>query len=306
MRTWWSRSRPGRLLAVVRVLSLLGLCLGVSLALVLHNTHAKAGDILVELGTQLMRLPDARYANGVQQLSLNGLSLMLQSGSSDQEASVVVRQFREACQSRAAIQLDEQERGALGPLFESRWFQDMTDGVMVQERADGTSVVCIDTLGKPWDVASITEAAERFVASGDLMELGQLRYAWVRPAQTGSVFLTFWTDGSARLLEQFPVEGDAPGVDFDDVKRVDGSQRFLSAVLGNSKLAIYRHRQGTLDALADAYDRAMEAAGYRKLEQPATGDGKRAMTFVRGEQHAAVVQQRDERGHVLVTLVSQP
>jgi hypothetical protein len=300
------RPRPRfRLLALIRVTALLGLCLLVSLAALLRAAQASAGDVLVQIGRQLMRLPDAHYGGGVRQLWVNGMSLMLQSGESNKPPAEVVAEFRAACKAHAAMQLDERARSEVEYLGDMPWFQNVLDGVFVQNENDGSTVACIDTMGKPWDPLSIADAAQRFGKTGELLELGQLRYAWVRRTPVGSVFLNFWTEGPARLLEQFPRDTDAPGVDFPEVARVSGSQRYLSARLADSLLVMYVHRERSLEQLEVEYRSALAVGGYTVLDRVARGKGQASFAFEKGPRHAqlSLAAQKDR---TLVTLLSQP
>ncbi len=299
--------RPWRLFALVRVLALLTVCLIISSIALFQVSKARAGDVLVQIGAQLMRLPDAYYPNGVQQLSLNGLTLNMQSGTSERPPEEVVQKFYDACRSRAGVQLDEKQRAGIRSYLEqSTWFQNAVDGVLVQESSDGTSVICIDPEGKQWDIAGIADAAQRFVASGELAELGRMRYAWVKPGESGSVFLTAWTTGPARLLEQFPRQGDAPGVDFPQAARVKGSQRFLSAHLADSDMAIYRHAEGELGALTDSYRAALESGGYVNVGKPAKTEQSAIFSYEKGRRHVVLTLKSGPRGSVMVSLLSQP
>jgi hypothetical protein len=302
-----ARPRRGwRLWAVLRVLALFGLCSLISLWALLRATQASAADVLAEISDQLMRLPDARYGSSTQQLWINGLSLNVQSGSSDKDPLLVTQQFRAACAARSAMQLSERESAALAPLKSEGWFESMLDGVAVNRSDAGTSVICIDAMNKPWDVLSIAQAARRFVSSGELLELGRLRYALVRSgSKGGSVFLTLWTDGSARLLEQFPRDRDAPGVDFPDVARVAGSQRFLSARLADSVLATYAHREGSLDELSQRYRDALRAGGYAILDRYVRSEGHLSYNLEKGPRHVQLTLAKG-KGLTLATLMSQP
>ncbi|MEY2935206.1 MAG: hypothetical protein RL033_5955 [Pseudomonadota bacterium] len=300
-----ARGPRSRLLATLRVLAVLTVLLVVSLWALLRTGQARAADVLVQLGQQLMRLPDAQYGSGVQQLWVNGLELQVQSGSSANDAELVVAQFRRECSSRAALQLGERERQALAPMGEGGWFGSALDGVLVEEGDGGTAVVCIDPMGKPWDVLSVAAAAQRFVASGDLLELGRLRYAFVRRTERGSAFLTMWTESSTRLLEQFPHDQDAPGRDFPDLARVAGSQRFLSASLSDSVLAIYAHRAGTPEELAQQYRSALELAGYRIQDTFAHGKSGLSYAFLRGARQVQLTLGAS-KGLTLVSLISLP
>jgi len=301
-----ARRRPRfRLLATIRVLALLGMMSLISLWALLRATQASAADVLVQLGNQLMLLPDAHYGSGVRQLWINGLSLNLQSGWSEKDPIAVSAQFRAACAARSAMQLDAAESAKVAPLKAAGWFQSALDGVMVRQGEAGTSIICLDAMSKPWDVLSIAEAAERFVQTGDLQALGRLRYALVRRSSHGSVFLTLWTDGSTRLLEQFPRDRDAPGVDFPDVARVSGSQRFLSARLSDSLLAIYAHRTATVEEVAEQYREALKTGGYQPLDGYAHSPGHLSYRFEKGLRHVqlTVAAAKDV---TLATLLSQP
>lgn len=304
-----TRGRPRRgwrIWGVLRVLALLGVCSLVSLWGLLRAARASAADVLAEISDQLMQLPNARYGSGIQQLWVNGLSLNLQSGSSDKDPLTVTQQFRAACAARSAMQLDERERAALGPLKTEGWVESMLDGVAVNRSDAGSTVICIDAMNKPWDVLSIAQAARRFVSSGELLELGRLRYALVREgSKGGSVFLNIWTDGSARLLEQFPRDRDAPGADFPDVARVKGSQRFLSARLADSLLAIYAHREGSLEDLSQAYRDALRAGGYAVLERYVRSEGHTSYNLEKGPRHVQLTLATG-KGLTLATLMSQP
>ena len=298
--------RGWRIWALLRVLALLGVGALISLWVLLRETRASAADVLAEISDQLMQLPDARYGSGTQQLWLNGLSLNVQSGTSAKDQFSVAQQFRAACAARSAMQLGERERAALGPLQREGWVASMLDGVAVNRSDAGTSVICIDAMNQPWDVLSIAQAVRRFINSGDLLELGRLRYALVRGASKGgSVFLTIWTDGSARLLDQFPRNGDAPGADFPDVARVPGSQRFLSARLSDSVLAIYAHREGTLDELAQRYRDALRAGGYELLDRYVRSEGHLSYNLEKGPRHVQLTLATG-KGVTLATLMSQP
>jgi hypothetical protein len=114
-----------------------------------------------------------------------------------------------------------------------------------------------------------------------------------------------WTDGSTRLLEQFPRDHDAPGMDFPEVARVSGSQRFLSARLSDSLLAIYAHRSGSLEQLAQQYRDALKAGGYQALDTYAHSEGHLSYRFEKGRRHVQLTMATG-KGVTLATLMSQP
>jgi hypothetical protein len=296
-----------KIFAVIRVLTCLLVCLAVSLVALFKVSQARAGDVLVQLGAQLMRLPDAHYANEVQHLSVNGLNLLVQSGSSERSPEDVYGQFYGECKKRGQIRLDDEQRGAIKEFIAEGSLQHLFDGVLVERTTKGTAVACIDPEQRPWDVESLTGHMQRFVASGNLGELGLLRYAWIEPSKSGgSVFLTFWTEGPVALLDMFPSKGDAPGADFPDVARVEGGRRLLSAGLKGSALALYQHPAGGLEALGEHYRAALLAAGYYAVSAPGSDGEQFAQVFQKLNRQVVLALSGGNAKPITATLLAQP
>jgi hypothetical protein len=296
-----------KIFAVIRVLTCLFVCLVISLVVLFKVSQARAGDVLVQLGAQLMRLPDAHYSNEVQHLSVNGLKLLVQSGSSERSPEEVYEQFYGECKKRGQIKLDVEQREAIKGLAAERGVERMFDGVLVQRTTSGTAVACIDPEQRPWDVQSLAGHMERFIASGNLGELGLLRYAWIEPAKSGgSVFLTFWTEGPVALLDMFPREGDAPGADFPEVARVEGGRRLLSASLKGSALSIYEHPAGNLEELGQRYRSTLLAAGYFALNAPGTEGEQFAQVFQKSNRQVVLALSGGSATPITTTLLAQP
>lgn len=278
--------------ALLAVASLLG-----ALALV-RAGRASANEALAALARELMRLPGARYANGVGQLSLNGLTLFLQSGASERAPHEVVAEFRAACARMASLS----DRGAVSSIAvrtPDSWLGRWLDGVLVQPRGAGTAVACIDSKGQSNETSALLARLQRFLAQGDLGELGRLRYAWVEPAAQGSAFLTLWSDGPLPLLEQFPPHGDAPGVDLPDLPRVAGSRRLLSAALATRALVIYVHEDQALEEVTARYEQTLARAGYvtRDAEEP---------RFYTRVGRTLVLTSQSDGSRAFVTLLAGP
>jgi hypothetical protein len=301
-------ARPfgSRVLALLRVLCLLGVGLGLGTVLLLSAARARASDVLVELGAQLLRLPGARYSNGVQALSLNGLTLFVQSGSSERSPEQVVEQFHAACARSAAPELagPPSHGGVPAPPGLER----LLDGVLVEASRAGTAIACIDAGGASNAVDAVVHRLQRFFASGDLGELGRLRYAWVeRGERGGSAFLTLWSDGSVALLDRFPPDRDAPGADLPGIERVGGSRRVLSAALETSALGVYEHRASEPEPLLLHYRGALERAGYRAGEaRPPVGDVFAQVFHRPGRELVLVVQSRGGISFVTLLTVTRP
>ncbi|MET0412666.1 MAG: hypothetical protein ABW217_15285 [Polyangiaceae bacterium] len=266
--------------------------------LLVRAGRASANEALAALGSELMRLPGARYANGVSQLTLNGLTLFVQSGASERAPHEVVAEFRAAC-ARTASLADQGtvSRAAVQP--PNPWLENWLDGVLVQPRGAGSAIACIDSAGQSTATNALLARLQRFLAHGDLAELGRLRYAWVEPAAQGSVFLTLWSDGALPLLEQFPARGDAPGNDLPDLQRVEGSRRLLSAALETSALVVYVHDDQPLEMLAARYEQILVRAGY------VTAESGEARMYTRPGRTLVLGLQR-EGSAAYVTLLARP
>src|SRR5262245_1670591 len=92
-----------RLAALLRVSALCGLASLLGGGLLARTAHTRANEALAALGTELMRLPGARYANEPSRLTLNGLTLFVQSGAAAGAPHDVVEQFRAACARTASL-----------------------------------------------------------------------------------------------------------------------------------------------------------------------------------------------------------
>jgi hypothetical protein len=296
-----------RALALARVLTLLGAGLALSSLVLLSAARARAAEVLLGLGAQLMRLPDARYANGVQTLSLNGLALLVQSGASARAPAELVRQFHAACRQGAPLADHGPLPAAAAQAPESPWLERWLDEALVEASDGGTAVACIVAGERPHTVRALIEQTARFFASGDLSELGRLRYAWVVPDERGgSAFLTLWSEGSLALLDRFPPDRDAPGQDLPDVARVPGSRRLLSASLETSALAVYQHERAELEGLSQAYRAVLTRAGYVAVHTPPPVGGVLAQVYSRAGRAVLLGVQQGDAGASFVTLLARP
>ena len=70
----------------------------------------------------------------------------------------------------------------------------------------------------------------RFMATGDVSELGDMRYAVARRVTDRSTHvLAIWTQGRFNIADMFPEKGDAPGNDLPEIPRPQESTRLFSA-----------------------------------------------------------------------------
>ncbi len=119
------------------------------------------------------------------------------------------------------------------------------------------------------DPESVAAAFERFQNSLDLAEFGEMRYIYAqRAAEGGTFFVAFWIEGSFKVAEMFPAEGDAPGRDVAGVPRPPNSRRLLSTWEEGKSQAVTTYVGGNHapEELEDFYRAEMETGGWQILE----------------------------------------
>jgi hypothetical protein len=164
------------------------------------------------------------------------------------------------------------------------------DGVLRTESDKEGVVACIDTSGK-LGLQELLGRLQRFQKSGDLADVGELRYALARKVGDKTSVLMAWTEGSMPVLRMFPASGDAPGVDPVDVPRVPGMRRLLSTWENGEPyaLALYSAPGQAPGPLAARYRSELTLAGWTSsvvpLPSAATG---RALVARRGARTAII------------------
>ncbi len=136
-----------------------------------------------------------------------------------------------------------------------------------EEQGDRGAVVCF----APEDgevVDGIGDKLDRYMAflkSGNLEDLGRLRYFFAKETPDGHTHLVrVWTEGSFDFYAMAPPNGeDAPGTDPDDMPRPPEARRLLSATTEGSVYAARVYQTALApEALAAAYDTSMVDRGW--------------------------------------------
>mgnify|MGYP001812920903 FL=1 len=233
----------GRLQLAVAPLGLVvavsGVALAVSLVGTTREVKAEADGWLLDSGAQALAFPgpqpeEPRFAR------LNGVEIAFRTQTVEASLIDVLEHFRKVCREPGS---------SASPLVESlsRFATRTAIG------HDHGYVACL-RLG----VASLRSLAARFarfVQTGDLADLGGLRYAYAHRARTDAartLLFTLWSDGSLPLGSLIPRAGlDSPGEDLPGVPRPEGATRLLSfhETAAPSRIAVYRNRgQAPADA----------------------------------------------------------
>jgi hypothetical protein len=292
----------------LRVSTLAAVLLGVTLFFAFRRARASAAEALGAVGEQLMQLPQGKYGNAVQPISVNGVQLMFQSAHADIPYNQVIQQFEEACLKKGGLQEAEFGKTELQALQSAGRLSNShpvpADGVFVHEGPRGTVVACIDTQGVPWLSGEMLERVKKFRETGDLHEIGVFRYALVKKTDYGAHFLTLWSGNSTPLLKMFPKQGDAPGADHAFVPRVAGSRRVLSSTANTYQMVAYEHPDRELNDVISEQEAAFKSDNIAYREMSSGLDTVRYWVAREHDQAFVVVQRRKTR--VVSTVVDVP
>jgi hypothetical protein len=227
----------------------------------LRVARAEVGERLLGFGAELASLPSMRAHGPPRRLSVNGLEFGLLTLSTTEPVRETLDRFHERCRARGGFSLPEALSGKLGSL----------DGTLRLESEQEGVIACIDT-DRPLAFEELSRRLTAFGKSGDLKDIGELRYAFVRREGARTTVVSLWTEGSAPLFGAFPEKGDAPGFDPRDVPRPPSSRRLLSGKEHGMpySLTLYRVEQAP-ESLRAWYERAFAAGGWEVVAKEAHG-----------------------------------
>ena len=260
-------------------------------AFVLRSARADVAEALWAVGSGIMAFPGAPREE-VRRLRLNGVRLSFRTQAVEASLADVLDYYEANCGSVIATQA---ARGDLAGY-----------------------VACLDMGDAPQDLGALVNRFVAFSVTGDLRELGALRYAFARRGAAGpdgKVFLlTMWADSAFNLYRMLPrAASDAAGRDLFEVPRPPGSQRILSAWEQGqpSGVLIYRLAAGSAEELEAFYRAELPRAGWRVIERH-PGESLRVddihlLTAEKGNRLVTVLCQSDGASRAILTiLASEP
>ncbi len=151
-------------------------------------------------GRELLAWPGIRSHTGERRLFLNGATLHLDTVNLAEPVDVVLDRFQQECAARGGLKA---ESGLLEKLGMN------PDGVFRQESADGGVVACFD-MGLPRDPDEVLERVERFTQSGDLAEMGAMRFAYVQEGERGTSALVHVERSKPSASQNVPEDWGCP------------------------------------------------------------------------------------------------
>lgn len=248
--------------ALGRVLLLVGLVQLVGLAVLARSASANARETLLQLSHWLRELPGV-VANTPTELWLNSARFTLASGTSALSPTALLDQLEHHCGENAGVGIPQRALSQLAAETADSPLPSALPnarGVFRSQDGDEGIVLCF---AHEADETSLAERLGALAETGDLSELGELRYFWVQGSEAGrSVFLSVSSRGSLRLFDLFPASGDAPGEDLREFPRPEDGRRTLSAgVPGMGRLASYE-LQGAEGAIRQRYQEQLVQSGW--------------------------------------------
>lgn len=287
-----------RIMPLLR-LGLFLLVLGaVGSALLLRPAHADVARFFEGRGAETMTYPGAP-PEAVRVLQLNGVHVSFRTQTIAASLDEVLRHYESLCTGRGA------------------WLVERLSMQLVRGKDVG-HVACLDMGDAPRSLSSLADRFVRFSESGDLAELGGLRYMRARrlsdmPGEH-TFILTVWADSAFDLFRMLPIDGaDSGGGDIVDVPRPRRSQRLLSAWEAGapSGFVVYRVPHESAAALESFYRNELSENGWTIIERhPSESisiDDIRTISAERGNRTVTVFARPSDRSaSVLSILISEP
>jgi len=266
-------------LRVTAVLAVIALLLGY---LDLRVAEAAVMDRLLGLGSRMAPyLDDGRATEAPRQVRVNGLHMFVAAGQTTHPPSFVRRWYQDRYAQKGdgldTLAQDLKRRGALPPsapgLNQLAFGNDQKGGVAALD------------FGEALSIESLKARLQRFVGSGELGQIGRLRYVYFeKTGEGGTRFLTVWSDETFTLDQLMPKEKrDAPGADLPGVPRFPGTIRILSAEERGmpQRLAVYEG-VGSPETATLFYRARMDTLGWaedHEFTRVAEKQGRHALKF---------------------------
>jgi hypothetical protein len=253
---------------VMRLAAFLLLVYACAVAFVYQRARAQMSEVLFSLGVEMLRYDEVDKQGQTRTLYLNGQQIRFATAITRHPLARVLDFYESRCMEhdgRFAEQITELSRGDAIP---GELDGSMFDATLRSEEGNRGYVACLDQGEGRATPEGVLEKFERFKATLDISEMGDLRYIYAEESDGTTLFVTFWTDGPLRIREVFPPEGDAPGRDVEGVPRPEGSRRILSSwEAGEPQLvAMYQSAGGEIEDVDAFYRRSMEERGWTLLE----------------------------------------
>jgi hypothetical protein len=254
-----------------RVLLLLAALHGIVFLVSARSVKADVEQMLMGLGAEMMRYGQATRQDAPRTLTLNGQALKLSVGSTENSLGEVLDHYEGRCISRDGGLSQQQADAYRKSSFRLTDRQErLLDTTLRQDADDQGFVACLDAGTDQIGWKHWAERLSRFVKTGNVSEVGQLRYVYAHRGKHSTTFVTLWPEGALNVWEMFPNAGDAPGFDLPNVPRPNGSRRLLSARESGfaQSVNVYGVRALSGEQILKFYRNELPKQGWHLTEDP--------------------------------------
>lgn len=256
-----SRLRVWRRFAfgVARVTLLFAFLSVLSILVWVKSAKAKVSEALAGFGHQLAGLHATTLHSNPRLLTVNGVTLHVVSASSRLGVSEVMNGLEALCRPNAGVSVPPEIPKKLRAPHDTT----PVGGILRKESENEGLIACLDP-GRPLSLDELALRLKRFSETGNLGDVGELRYALVRKSDEGASALVLWTEGDVLLRGMFPATGDAPGSDPKNIPRPEGARRLFSGAEHGAPYSATLYEGGKLaeKELFDWYVARLSGAGF--------------------------------------------
>jgi hypothetical protein len=231
-----------------------------------HSAYAEIKDSSFALGRELLNLGPALGA--AHPVRINGSTVYAGGHHVKLGLVEVLDQVEKDCEEHGLTLQDDIDK--LPARYKKRIPEDVRTSkkvALVREQRDHEGAIAC--LAVPPDTRGLRKLAARFEAfmtSGDLSEVGKLRYVFARSDTQigGTNVVSVWSDGPLNLWQMVEPQGDAPGSDLTDFPRPPHSVRVLSAALEGTSYGVRSYlTNDSPDKLLSYYDGQLKTEGWK-------------------------------------------
>lgn len=272
---------------LARVIVFAAVVYGIAMAFAVREARAEVEEIMLGLGSEMMHHPGAEESR-LRELRLNGAAIQMRTGWVTSSLEETLAFFEAKCQERdGRLAQQMAEIGEQLPEF-AEFDRGSVDGTLTMNEGGRGYVSCLDMGEEEQDADSIISRVTRFLDTGNIADVGNLRYMYAERGEESTFYVTMFSDSDLNLNHMFPETGDAPGVDL--VPRPEGSRRLLSSTETGQpySMTIYTSTGEDVGAMASHYENSLPTEGWAIVEaQPGeqlSVNGTRIMTFQKDER----------------------
>jgi len=269
-----------------------------------RSVYGNVKESAFAVGDQLEKLGDLTLQSN--RLRINGELIHVASAQVDQPIGQILDRFENECREHSGNLAEEFERmraKSPGIAVPDVSKGPLGLGILRAEREKSGLVACLSQEGEG-GFAGLSRRVKKFISSGDLSDIGNLRYVMANRTATGGTHLVaVWTEGHFLIGRIFPKEGDAPGSDVPNAVRPGAATRLLTVSVDGAPYGVRVYDASeSAEIVLKNFDDKMPGLGWTSIPalQAGTSSGR---GFSRGDEDLLVFANK-EGDSTLVSLVT--